>query len=106
MTDVLILKRIRGLRPGTVVPLDDSLLGHVDAGNAKILPAQHPDFEPVPNEAPEPWRASLALAPALDVDQPQDEVPPQLPDNIDEFDAAGLVGDHEYDDSDSDEDTY
>lgn len=53
MTDVLILKRIPGHKPGAVVPLDARLQGHVDAGNAKILPNTHAAWS-----APEPVRDS------------------------------------------------
>jgi hypothetical protein len=41
MTDVLILHRIPGNKPGDVVPLTDRLQKHVDAGNAKIIPNRH-----------------------------------------------------------------
>lgn len=53
MTDVLILHRIPGHKPGDVVPLDARLQNHVDAGNAKILPNAHGSWS-----APEPVRDS------------------------------------------------
>lgn len=39
MTDVLILHRFRGLRPGSTMPYDESFDRHVKAGNAKVLPS-------------------------------------------------------------------
>lgn len=58
MTDVLILHRIPGHKPGDVVPLDARLQNHVDAGNAKILPNAH-----------QAWAAP---------EQPRDSTPPTL----------------------------
>lgn len=52
MTDVLVLKRIPGLRPGQIVPLTPRLEQHIDAGNVKILPNENPSFGTEPAVAP------------------------------------------------------
>lgn len=44
MTDVVILQRIPGHKPGDVVPLTPRLDKHVEAGNAKIIPNRHDAF--------------------------------------------------------------
>jgi hypothetical protein len=50
MTDVLILHRIPGGKPGQILPLTPRLQRHVEAGNAKILPNENPAFGSVESE--------------------------------------------------------
>lgn len=57
MTDVVILQRIPGHKPGDVVPMTPRLEQHVAAGNAKIIPNRHDAFS-----APEQPRDSTIPA--------------------------------------------
>lgn len=53
MTDVLILHRIPGAKPGDILPLDNRLQKHIDAGNAKIIPDGHSGWKDTqPETAP------------------------------------------------------
>ena len=54
MTDVLILHRIPGLAAGAIVPLDDRLRMHVEAGNAMLLPNESDGFGRIEVDAQEP----------------------------------------------------
>lgn len=58
MTDVLILHRIPGAKPGDILPLTDRLKRHLEAGNAKLIPNGHEAWTAEPQEHPpvEPLR--------------------------------------------------
>ena len=57
MTDVVITKRIPGHKAGDVVELDDRMRKHVAAGNAEILPNEHPAWD---DEGAKPVHAPTA----------------------------------------------
>jgi hypothetical protein len=69
MTDVLILKRIPGLKPGQVVPLTARLEQHVAAGNAKIIPNEHGEYAapPEPRDSQPPVLHMVGTGTAEDV---------------------------------------
>lgn len=68
MTDVLILHRIPGLRPGQIVPLDDRLQKHVDAGNAKVLPNSHEAWNGAGDDGVEPQAPPVLQVSAMQAD--------------------------------------
>lgn len=69
MTDVVLNKKILGKRAGTILPYTKALEGHVKAGNATVLPAEHEADRAQPR--PEQFDARptpLALAPSYDAE--------------------------------------
>lgn len=60
MTDVVILHRIPGHKPGAITELTERLQRHVDAGNARIIPNRH-DAWVVEEPAPAPRRSPLRI---------------------------------------------
>jgi hypothetical protein len=77
MTDVLILHRIPGLKPGQVVPLTPRLEQHVAAGNAKIIPNAHGEYEapaePRDSQAPVLHMVGTGTAQDADADDDTDD---------------------------------
>lgn len=89
MTDVIILHRIPGARPGAILPLDERLERHVRAGNARVLPKA--DNGPARVEAAAPQVLSGAsTGHASDADY-------ALQDSVE---LADLHGDHDEDTED------
>lgn len=76
MTDVVLNKKILGHRAGTVLPYTKALEGHVRAGNATVLPAEHEGDQAHPSQYDRPAepRSPLALAPTYDAGEDDVEV--------------------------------
>lgn len=98
MTDVLILKRFAGHRPGQVVPLTDYLEKHIQAGNAKLLPNEAPEHV-VPES-----RQSYVELPTLTAVSPWREDEPDDQDDVENEDYVENDADDDTQDHSSEED--